>query len=217
MKWIGPERQIGYRADRFSREETGLARRDAQLLHATAGGDADAFAELMVRHYRSVRGFVLADVGDPTEADDVTQETFIEVYRCAHTFNGAANVVAWLLGIARNRSRMAIRRRTRYETCLAALTTRARLDWAYVRQSFAARADAHDMRLDIRRAVYALPQIYRLPVILRYQMGLGCAEIAAVVGVARATAAVRLHRARGLLRDALRHLDPKRETADAGL
>ncbi len=88
-----------------------LHRRDPELLHSAATGDTDAFAELMARYTDRVYRFTAAALGDPGEAEDATQETFIEAYKSAARFDGRLSASAWLLGIASNRCRESRRRR----------------------------------------------------------------------------------------------------------
>jgi RNA polymerase sigma-70 factor (ECF subfamily) len=83
-----------------------MSRSDAHILAAVRAGDAAAFSELAERHAPRIYRLALSALGDATEAEDVTQETLIQAYRCAGRFNGSTNAGPWLLGIAANRCRM---------------------------------------------------------------------------------------------------------------
>jgi RNA polymerase sigma-70 factor (ECF subfamily) len=152
-------------------------------------------------------------LGDPVDAEDVTQETFIEAYRCADRFRGRGKAIAWLLGIAVNRCRMWKRRRGQSEISLDALSNPHGLERGDAHSNPGNTDNPSDMRLDVERAVRGLPPKYRLPVVLRFQHELTDGEIAAVLGISRSAAAMRLHRAAGMLRERLRHLDPVEEVA----
>lgn len=185
-----------------------MERSDAELLRLAANGDVDAFGQFLARHGSRVHSFAAAVLDNPVDAEDVTQETFIEAYRCAQRFEGRGKAIAWLLGIAVNRCRMWKRRRGQSELSLDALPNPRGLARGGARSNPGNTTDPSDIRLDVERAVRGLPPKYRLPVVLRFRHGLTDREIGTVLGISRSAAAMRLHRAAGMLRERLRHLGP---------
>jgi len=77
---------------------------------AVAGGDA-AFSEILRRHRSHVYRLVVGNVGDPDEALDLTQETFVSAHRALRRYDPARPMRAWLAAIAINKCRDWGRRR----------------------------------------------------------------------------------------------------------
>ncbi|HKH00695.1 MAG TPA: sigma-70 family RNA polymerase sigma factor [Bradyrhizobium sp.] len=84
---------------------------DDILIGRIAGGDRLAMQVLFARHHVRVYRFVLRLVSDPTLAEDLISEVFLDVWRQANRFEGRAAVSTWLLAIARFKALSALRRR----------------------------------------------------------------------------------------------------------
>lgn len=84
---------------------------DAELIARTLAGDGNAFAILVERFQRKIFRVAYAIVRDETEADTVTQDTFIQAYTNLGRFEGRSEFETWLTRIAINRSRDWLRRR----------------------------------------------------------------------------------------------------------
>lgn len=76
--------------------------RDERTVDRILAGDDDAFPEIYNAYYRRVYAFTLTRVGDPTEAEDLTQETFIQLYRSLQSYQGRSSLLTWTFGIAQN-------------------------------------------------------------------------------------------------------------------
>jgi len=85
---------------------------DIELIARIAAGDALAMRVLYARHNLRVYRFVLRLTGNPSVAEDVISETFLDVWRQAGRFEGRSAVSTWLLAIARHKGYAAMRRRT---------------------------------------------------------------------------------------------------------
>jgi RNA polymerase sigma-70 factor (ECF subfamily) len=92
-------------------EQSGLAE-DAALIRGVAEGDHAAFERLLDKYRKPVFSVALRMLGRAEDAEDVTQETFIQAYRHAGTFEGRSRVSTWLFQIAVNRA-LNVRRRAR--------------------------------------------------------------------------------------------------------
>lgn len=191
-----------------------LRRTDGELIASAAAGDREAFGELMGRHTDRVYRFAAAALGDYGDAQDATQETFIEAYKCAARFDGRAPVGAWLLGIASNRCREWRRVRRRQGASLDAFARLSGDERGGAQHNPRPEAESADIRMDVGQALQALPAEYRLPIIMRFQQGLSYREIAEALGVSVGAAAMRLHRGRALLQASLSHLDTSTEVED---
>ena len=95
----------------FRLNETHAAPTDHDLIVRTLGGDGNAFAVIVERFQRRIFRVAFAIVRDETEADTITQDTFIQAYANLAKFERRAELETWLTRIAINRSRDSLRRR----------------------------------------------------------------------------------------------------------
>jgi RNA polymerase sigma-70 factor (ECF subfamily) len=183
---------------------------DDEMVVLALTGQSAAFAQLVRRHSRTVYRVALRMTGNATDAEDVLQETFLQVHRKLDTFLHEAKFSTWLYGIATNAALMQLRaRRSRpIERSLADYLPRfdetgtyARLDVDY---SCAARADVVVEHRELARAalefVAELPEPYRVPFVLRDLEELDTEEVATILGIDVAAVRQRVHRARLMLR-----------------
>ena len=77
-------------------------------------GDASAFEELVEKYKQPVMNFVYKTLPDATEAEDLAQHVFLQVYRSAHRYEATARFKTWLFTIARNLCLNELRRRRRH-------------------------------------------------------------------------------------------------------
>jgi len=147
---------------------------------------------------------------NPSDAEDLVQETFLKAYRAYHTYQEGTNLKAWLYRILTNTFINNYRRDSRrpQEVELGDLQD------LYLYRSLANGAggstrSAEDQLLDglveddIRRAVEELPENYRLPVLLADLEGFSYKEIAQILDIPIGTVMSRLHRGRKALERAL--------------
>lgn len=95
----------------FRLSDTNPAPTDHELIERTLGGDGGAFGILVERFQRKIFRVAYAIVRDETEADTVTQDTFVQAFTNLGRFEGRAELETWLTRIAINRSRDTLRRR----------------------------------------------------------------------------------------------------------
>jgi RNA polymerase sigma-70 factor, ECF subfamily len=95
---------IGRSADseRPNRSAFSRCAQDDELVIRLRAGDEQAYAELYRRAHPSVFGFALRRLGDPTEAEDVAQDVFLQVYRSIERYEGRSSLLSWIFGIARH-------------------------------------------------------------------------------------------------------------------
>src|SRR5947209_3939972 len=84
---------------------------DLELVRAAAAGDAAAFEQLYQQHYRRVYSLCLRMLGSPTQAEDLTQEVFLQVFRKLGSFRGDSAFTTWLHRLTVNQVLMHFRRR----------------------------------------------------------------------------------------------------------
>ena len=76
--------------------------RDRELVDRVLSGDPLAFSQIYDDNFTRVYAFVLKRVGDPAEAEDLAQETFVQLYRSLPSFEGRSSLLTWTFGIAHN-------------------------------------------------------------------------------------------------------------------
>ena len=170
---------------------------DSELVALARRGDEAAFEQLMLRHQRYVFNLAYRVLGDRSEAEDVTQETFLRAWRGLSRFRGEARFTTWLYRIAHNLclNRLpGLRRRL--------LQTEPPDEWLPDPAPHPeAVAERRERLAFLHTQLEQLPEHYRLVLTLRYLQGFSYAEIAAILNVPLGTVKTHIHRARRLLRD----------------
>jgi RNA polymerase sigma-70 factor (ECF subfamily) len=161
--------------------------------------DARALEELLRAHADSAYTQAYRMLGNAADADDALQEAFLQLARGARSYDPAIPFRAWLgrlVHIAALRVRRADRRRER------------RQHEAASRRSEATVMDDDIDHEQVRRAVAELPESYRAPIDLHYFGGLSQGDTARALGLSENAVAVRIHRGRERLRQALGGTQP---------
>ena len=163
------------------------------LVDAARVGDRGAFDELVRRTYSETYTLALRLLGNPEDARDVTQETYLRAFRSLPNFRGDAQFSTWLYRITANcaSSHLGRRARHRHEE-LTDLT-----------RDPEARSEAGALRAELVQALRRLPPKLRAVIVLRDIYDLPHAEIAEELAITESAAKVRLHRARRRLREEL--------------
>jgi RNA polymerase sigma-70 factor (ECF subfamily) len=181
------------------------ARVDLQLLRRAGAGDAQAFAELVERHAKSMYRLAYLLVGTAADAEDVLQETWTGVYKSLKRFEGRSTVRTWLTRILT--TQVALWRRKRRGGIISLdESPQAQADALPGRQHSASRNS--DWQADLQAALARLTGDHREVIVLREIQGLSYDEMAEALRVPRGTVESRLHRARGELRKLLQAYVP---------
>ncbi len=178
---------------------------EAQVLARAQAGDHHAFAQLYALHKRRIYSLCLRMVGNVAEAEDLTQEAFLQLHRKISTFRGDSAFSTWLHRLAINVVLMQLRKKGLSLISLDEAMEPAPEDGPG--RSFGAPdlvlSGAID-RLALERAVGSLPAGYRLIFILHDVEGFEHNEIASMLDCSIGNSKSQLHKARLKLRDALR-------------
>jgi len=170
---------------------------DLALARAAAAGEMSAFDILYQRHFRRVFALCLRMTRNSTEAEDLTQETFIQVFRHLAGFRREAAFTTWLYRLTVNQVLMHFRRRgVRHEQT----TPDGELPVRAVEGTANPRRMPVVERMALEGAISELPAGYRLIFILHDVEGYDHPEIARMVGCAVGTSKSQLHKARLRLR-----------------
>ena len=166
------------------------------LIERCLAGDQQAWEEIVRRHWRKVFNVAYKFVGRHDEAEDLTQDIFLKIFKALHTFDRRANFQTWLVSISRNlcidhyrsvrKERETIARDV--DASLLAPVSRDRGPYAEMEHT--------DLRQLIRRALAELPTTLREAVVLRDLQEFSYQEIADRLALPEGTVKSRINRGR---------------------
>lgn len=174
---------------------------DAELVARARDGDLDAFAELVRRHEQHVRTILLRLLGNERDAEEATQDAFVQAWRNLDRFRGEAAVFTWLYRIAVNEALGRLRRKRPVTTGLDAAAEQELAGPSEEEPDRAAELNELHGYLAVR--IRELPFEYRAPLVLRDVLGLSNDEVAAVLELSVPATKSRIHRARMRIREDL--------------
>ncbi len=197
-------------------EETSLIDLDAQLLAKAKSGDQKAFAQLVRQYEQMVYSFSFKVCRDKEQAEETLQDTFVNVFRKLHQFDGKAKFSTWLYSIVTNNCMMK-RRKTKLEQASVSVdeptmphhehasdgeekTGNAIQDW---RSTPIEEVMNKELRERLDEAILKLPLDYRLVFLLRDVEGQSAEETAKIMKLTVPAVKSRLRRARVFLREQL--------------
>ena len=179
---------------------------DEALAHLAANGSGAAFDEIYSRHRSFVYNVALRMTGNPADAEDLTQESFVSVFRRVGSFRAEALFTTWLYRIVINRVKMHFRyRNSRPEI----QTTDGEIPEPWL--AMARRTDPGEQLINglaIEKAMLMLPPGYRTAFILHDIEGYKHGEAARLSGHTVGTSKSQLHKARVSLRAVLSKRSP---------
>jgi len=184
-----------------------FANHDRELVDRMAGGDESALGELYVSHGRRLLAYAFRITRSLDRAEEVVQDSLLAAWRATRTFRGDGTVLAWLLGIVRNQSLNAIRRK---QLRVAALDEAGAVQATTPRPD--ARIDAREREQAIRVALARLSPDHREVLDLVFFHGLSLAEVARVCRCPVGTVKSRLNAAKARLRQALGERDAEQQS-----
>ena len=172
---------------------------DIGLIAACQQGDPGAFRQVFELYRDRVYGLCRHMAGNPQDAEDLSQESFVQAFGRIQAFRGESAFGTWLFRIAANCCLSALRKRR------AAFLS---LDEAMPVSSGPTPEDQLIRKELVRRveaAVASLPESQRLLFVLGTQLDMPYRQIAQIAGCSEDAVKVRLHRARKQVRDALKN------------
>ena len=182
---------------------------DNALIVAYLEGDEYAFQILVDRYQDRLVNYIHNLIHDYDQAVDLSQETFVRVFRHAHRYEGKYQFSTWIYRIATNLALDEMRRRKRRGFFL---TQRLFGNFDQGEVEYQVRDKRPSPEFDVtskertrllRIAIDSLPQPYRLVFILREVQELTLEDVASVLDLSMGTVKSRLHRAKRLLREKL--------------
>ncbi|MGA2536192.1 MAG: RNA polymerase sigma factor [Terracidiphilus sp.] len=191
--------------DKASGSSTEETPQSSEILARAQAGDHQAFAQLYSLHKRRIYSLCLRMVGSAAEAEDLTQEAFLQFHRKIGTFRGESALSTWLHRLAVNVVLMQLRKKGLQLTSLdesmdPAPDQRPGRSFGAPDLALSGAID----RLSLKRAIDDLPAGYRLIFVLHDIEGYEHNEIATLLDCSIGNSKSQLHKARLKLRDALR-------------
>ncbi len=178
---------------------------EADAIRLAQQGDTAAFERIYRLHNRRVYALCLRMVGNTAEAEDLTQEAFLQLFRKIHTFRGDSAFSTWLHRLSVNVVLMKLRKKTLPETSLEE-TTEPDEETGGPRKD----VGGPDLlltgsldRVNLQRAIEQLPPGYRAAFVLHDIQGYEHNEIAEIMGCSIGNSKSQLHKARMRLRELL--------------
>jgi RNA polymerase sigma-70 factor (ECF subfamily) len=183
---------------------------DAVLMLRVKHGDRAAFAELVEKYKQPVMNLVYRTLHDETEAEDLAQNVFLQVYKSARRYESRARFSTWLFTIARNLCLNEIRRRSRHPADSIEESHTEHEDQP--RQQFEDKSSVAppekllhgELAQKIEEALAELPENQRTAILLCRQEELSYEEIARVLGCSLSATKSLIHRGRETLKEKLK-------------
>jgi len=178
---------------------------DWDLVRQCKRGDQDAFGQLVRRHQHSVFKFCMRMLKNAEDAEDITQEAFVQAYRNIGKFRPKAKFSTWLFTIARNLALNLIRDEKRGKRRMVSIDDEQNGVTLATNRSERPDSEAIDDETSavVRAAIDRLSTDHRLVMLLRDVEGLSYKEIGQVTACRPGTVKSRLARARANLKEAL--------------
>jgi RNA polymerase sigma-70 factor (ECF subfamily) len=178
--------------------ENRLELTDYELIQKCLSGRQEYFEELVTRYKKLIFSVVYNMINDKEEVSDISQEVFIRIYRALDRYNPEYKFSTWAVRIATNLCLDIHRKKKVDSTPIEEIEDFSNgidtQETSYLQKERTER---------IRKAIQALPEKYRTPVILFHQNGLSYEEMMKVLGEPMTIIKNRLYRARMMLREAL--------------
>ena len=184
---------------------TATAHLDSALIKRAQQGDSDAFATLFHRHKMRIYSLCFRMTNNATEAEDLAQDAFLQVFRKLASFRGDSALSTWLHRIAVNTVLMHFRRKVPGGVSLDEPYT-SHTDAKPARREYGTRdgrLETSVTRVALNRAISELPESYRAIFLLHEVEGYQHREIAELLGCSMGNSKSRLHKAKLQIRDFL--------------
>jgi RNA polymerase sigma-70 factor (ECF subfamily) len=173
---------------------------DIELCRLAADGNISAFELIYERYHRRTYSLCLRMTSNPTEAEDLTQEVFIQLFRKISSFRGDSAFSTWLHRLTVNQVLMHFRRRS-------VKNEKTSEDGEIPEQTVVGSGNPNKMqvidRIALRNAVAELPKGYKSVFLLHDVQGFEHEEVARQLGISVGTSKSQLHKARLKLRGLL--------------
>ena len=179
------------------------------LIEQCLAGDQAAWEQIVRQNWRKVFNVAYKFVGKHDEAEDLTQDIFLKIFKALNTFDRRANFQTWIISISRNLCIDHYRSVRKERQTIARDVDSSDLQPATHERGPYAQAEHQDLRAQLRQALETLPLALRTAVVLRDLQELSYQEIADRLGLPEGTVKSRINRGRIELAHQLKRLQDK--------
>ena len=179
------------------------------LIEQCLAGDQLAWEQIVRQNWRKVFNVAYKFVGKHDEAEDLTQDIFLKIFKALGTFDRRANFQTWIISISRNLCIDHYRSVRKERQTIARDVDSSDLQPATHERGPYAQAEHQDLRAQLRQALETLPIALRTAVVLRDLQELSYQEIADRLGLPEGTVKSRINRGRIELAHQLKRLQDK--------
>ena len=179
------------------------------LIERCLKGDQAAWSEIVRAHWRKVFNVAYKFVGRHDEAEDLTQDIFLKIFKALHTFDRRANFQTWLISISRNLCIDHYRSVRKERETMARDVDASNLMPVSKERSPHGHVEQADLKRQIQAALAQLPPTLREAVVKRDLQEFSYQEIADQLGLPEGTVKSRINRGRLELARQLRRLQSR--------
>jgi RNA polymerase sigma-70 factor (ECF subfamily) len=179
------------------------------LIEQCLAGDQLAWEQIVRQNWRKVFNVAYKFVGKHDEAEDLTQDIFLKIFKALNTFDRRANFQTWIISISRNLCIDHYRSVRKERQTIARDIDSSELQPATHERGPYALAEHEDLRQQLRQALETLPIALRTAVVLRDLQELSYQEIADRLGLPEGTVKSRINRGRIELAHQLKRLQDR--------
>ncbi|MBN2089319.1 sigma-70 family RNA polymerase sigma factor [candidate division KSB1 bacterium] len=180
---------------------------ESELIERAVKGDRQAQAEIVYQHEKMVYNLALKLVGNPEDAENILQETFLKILESLHTFKGGSALSTWIYRIATNFALMHLRTKKRNFVSIDEYPLDEKRDFSH----FFKVTDVDplkdllntELKENLQAAIDSLPPKFKTVFILKDIEGLSLKEISTMLKISLPAVKSNLHRARLFLRNQL--------------
>ena len=176
------------------------------LIEQCLAGDQLAWEQVVRQNWRKVFNVAYKFVGKHDEAEDLTQDIFLKIFKALNTFDRRANFQTWIISISRNLCIDHYRSVRKERQTIARDVDSNDLQPATSERGPYAQAEHQDLKAQLRQALETLPVTLRTAVVLRDLQELSYQEIADRLGLPEGTVKSRINRGRIELAHQLRRV-----------
>ena len=182
---------------------------DFELVQKCLNGEKEYFSEIIARHKNLVYSVVLKMINNQEDANDLSQEVFIKIYKNLDKYFPDFKFSTWVVRITTNHV-IDYRRKKKYETVSAEEIEYKLVSESTPEQDYLQKEE----KLILNKLLESLPDIYKVPIVLYHQQGLSYQEIAEAINEPLSKVKNRIFRGRKMLKEELLKM---KEGDDIGL
>lgn len=178
--------------------------RDLALMELIKNGDDAAFEELLMRHHQLVYRLAYRFLNDSPEAEDITQEVFLRVFKAARTYSPKAKFSTWLYTITKNLCFNALRKKR--SVAIYSIEDEMLPEMPSIDESPLSKLEEAEVKKRVLDAVKELPANLRIAVLLLKYHNLSYEEVAEILECTVNAVKLRIHRAKKFLAQSIGHI-----------